>query len=435
MLPIAPQVANIVQLAGGTTRADSRYGNNAASFGGSSSAENAAYINGFPVTSSLYQVGYSGLPFGAIAEAQVITGGYGAEFGRSTGGVINITTKSGSNTWEIGGGFTYAPAQLRSKAKNIMYPSTGAAYNAATDGTIWNYKEGDKLSEKVYNASISGPLIKDKLFFYFAGELTDFKRETNRLASSSTANATQGWLEQRSSVPRTMLKLDWNITDGNRVEWTHIKDESNVQDKYFGYDAVTHQRNYVQNGGASFKNYASGVLGLNATGAALAAAQGADLDILKYTAYVTDDLTVQAVYGRATTGRVQTPFGYIPGLRPITAANANRAPGINYIPSLVQGFGGALLRDGANDENKGYRLDVEWKLAAAHTVRAGIDHNKITAVAGTAAAGGGTWTYLKATDPTKTLSGHNMSPAAGGGLGTGGYYVDETSSVAARPRR
>jgi hypothetical protein len=429
VLPIAPQVANIVQLAGGTTRADSRYGNNAASFGGSSAAENAAYINGFPVTSSLYQVGYSGLPFGAIAEAQVITGGYGAEFGRSTGGVINITTKSGSNTWEVGGGFTYAPSQLRAKAKNIMYPNTGASYNAATDGKIWNYKEGDKLSEKVYNASISGPLIKDKLFFYLAGELTDTKRETNRLAASSLANPTQGWLEQTSSVPRALLKVDWNITDNQRVEWTHIKDEANVQDKYFGYDPVTHQRNYVQNGGASFKNYASGVLGLTATGAALAAAQGADLDILKYTAYLTDDLTVQALYGKATTGRVQTPFGYIPGLRPITAANANRAPNVNYTPSQVQGFSGALLRDGANDENKGYRVDVEWKLAAAHTVRAGIDHNKITAVAGTASAGGGTWTYLKTSTPNTALAGHNMSPAAGGGLGTDGYYVDENIQI------
>lgn len=421
-LPLAPTVANIVQLAGGTTRADSRYGNNAASFGGSSASENAAYINGFPVTNSLYQVGYSSLPFGSIAEAQIITGGYGAEFGRSTGGVVNITTKSGTNNWEFGAGFTYAPDSLRGKAKNIMFPNTGA--NPKTDGTIFNYREGDKLTEKVYNAYVSGPLIKDKLFIYLGGEFTKMDRETARLGSTSTVNGQTGWLVQKSDVPRYIAKIDWNITDNNRLEYTHISDESNVDDQYYGFDYATKKRGYVQNGGAKFKNYSAGVLFLNATGAALAAAQGSNIDILKLTSYVTDDLTVQALVGQAKTQREQNPFGYIPGLRPVVASPDNQVPGLNYQPSQVQGFSSALLRDGAQDTNRGYRLDLEYKLAKQHTIRGGLDHNKINALNGTEAAGGGTWTYLK-TNPNTVLSGHNMSPAAGGGYGTQGYYVRE----------
>jgi hypothetical protein len=421
-LPLAPTVANIVQLAGGTTRADSRYGNNAASFGGSSASENAAYINGFPVTNSLYQVGYSSLPFGSIAEAQIITGGYGAEFGRSTGGVVNITTKSGTNNWEFGAGFTYAPDSLRGKAKNIMFPNTGA--NPKTDGKIYNYREGDKLTEKVYNAYVSGPLIKDKLFIYLGGEFTKMDRETARLASTSTVNNQTGWLVQKSEVPRYIAKIDWNITDNNRLEYTHISDESNVNDQYYGFNYDTKQRGYVQNGGARFKNYSAGVLFLNATGAALAAAQGSNIDILKLTSYVTDDLTVQALIGQAKTQREQNPFGYIPGLRPVVASPDNQVPGVNYQPSQVQGFSSALLRDGAQDTNRGYRLDLEYKLAKQHTIRGGLDHNKINALNGTEAAGGGTWTYLK-TNPNTVLSGHNMSPAAGGGYGTQGYYVRE----------
>ncbi|QSX97582.1 carboxypeptidase regulatory-like domain-containing protein [Janthinobacterium sp. PLB04] len=421
-LPLAPTVANIVQLAGGTTRADSRYGNNAASFGGSSASENAAYINGFPVTNSLYQVGYSSLPFGSIAEAQIITGGYGAEFGRSTGGVVNITTKSGTNNWEFGAGFTYAPDSLRGKAKNIMFPNTGA--NPKTDGKIYNYREGDKLTEKVYNAYVSGPLIKDKLFIYLGGEFTKMDRETARLASTSTVNNQTGWLVQKSDVPRYIAKIDWNITDNNRLEYTHISDESNVNDQYYGFNYDTKQRGYVQNGGARFKNYSAGVLFLNATGAALAAAQGSNIDILKLTSYVTDDFTVQALIGQAKTQREQNPFGYIPGLRPVVASPDNQVPGVNYQPSQVQGFSSALLRDGAQDTNRGYRLDLEYKLAKQHTIRGGLDHNKINALNGTEAAGGGTWTYLK-TNPNTVLSGHNMSPAAGGGYGAQGYYVRE----------
>jgi outer membrane receptor protein involved in Fe transport len=424
-LPLAPEVANVVQLAGGTTRADSRYGNNAASFGGSSASENAAYINGFPVTNSLYQVGYSSLPFGSIGEAQIITGGYGAEFGRSTGGVVNITTKSGNNNWEMGVGASWAPNSLRASPRNIMYPMTGAPINVNTDGKINVYKAGDVLDEKMYNAYISGPIIKDRLFVYLAGEYNDVHREGARLAASSTVAGQTGWGVQEQRVPRYLAKVDWNITDNHRLEYTRIADVAKLDEKYYGLDYNTLTHNNVVAGGAKYRNYASGVLGLSSTGSALAAPQGANVNIFKYTGYITDDLTVQALVGKARTERVQVPLGYVPGLRPISAAAAYRVPGLNYTPTQVQGFADQLLRDDAHDENKGHRLDVEYKLTKQHTLRAGLDRNKITALNGTESAGGGSWTYLRVTDPNQVLSGHNISPAAGGGYGTQGYYVQE----------
>ena len=39
----------------------------------------------------------NGLPFDFIKSAQVKTGGYEAEYGQATGGVVNVVTKSGSN--------------------------------------------------------------------------------------------------------------------------------------------------------------------------------------------------------------------------------------------------------------------------------------------------------------------------------------------------
>jgi hypothetical protein len=444
-LPIAPAVSNIVQIAPGTTRGDYRYGNNAASFGGAGPSENAAFINGFPVTNSLYQVGYSSLPFGSISQAQIITGGYGAEFGRSTGGVINITTKSGGNHWEAGVGATWAPNSLRSKAKNIVYPTTGSANTVGTDGLIQNYKEGDIRNEYGVNGYISGPLIEDKLFLYFGAEKTNFDRQTARLARTSTSNATIGWLEQYSQVPRSLLKLDWNITADHRLEYTRIDDKSDVEDRYYGFNYTTLQRGSVQNGGAKFVNYAGGILGLGATGAALQAAQGASVDILKYTGYLTDQLTLQAVFGQTYTPRKQDPFGYQPGVAPITAPLDSRADGINYIPSNPQGFTSALLRPDAQDTNKGMRLDVEYKLSASHTLRAGLDNNRIRGVNGTASAGGNTWNYVRAADLGVSVpNGFTMSPVQGGGLGAtctvagqvgvGGCYVTKNvQSVGAIP--
>ena len=100
-LPVPRNVTAVALLAPGTTQGDSDFGN-LASFGGATVGENAYYINGFNVTNFRNGLGFSNVPFEMYAQYQVKTGGYGAEFGRSTGGVVNATTKRGSNEWHWG---------------------------------------------------------------------------------------------------------------------------------------------------------------------------------------------------------------------------------------------------------------------------------------------------------------------------------------------
>ena len=181
-LPVAGNVGAIIQLAPNTTKGDSRYGgNNAPSFGGASASENAYYINGFPVTTLLTQVGFSQLPFNSIAQAQVLTGGYGAEFGRSTGGVVNMITKRGSNNWEVGGAISWEPKDLRGKERNVHYEPTGAlSGGVAFDGTLRLYNGLNRDERTTVSAYGGGPLIKDKLFFFGAFEQLDRQRESVR---------------------------------------------------------------------------------------------------------------------------------------------------------------------------------------------------------------------------------------------------------------
>ena len=115
-LPVARDVTNVALLAPGTVRGDTGLGN-LASFGGASVAENGYYINGFDVTNLRSLLSYAQLPFESISEQQVKTGGYGAEYGRSLGGVINIVTKRGTNEWKGGGSVYWAPDQLRSNGQ------------------------------------------------------------------------------------------------------------------------------------------------------------------------------------------------------------------------------------------------------------------------------------------------------------------------------
>src|SRR5258706_4082694 len=64
---------------------------------GSSGAENAFYIDGVNTTNSEYGFQGKELNFEFIEALEVKTGGYEAEYGRGTGRIINVITKSGSN--------------------------------------------------------------------------------------------------------------------------------------------------------------------------------------------------------------------------------------------------------------------------------------------------------------------------------------------------
>jgi outer membrane receptor protein involved in Fe transport len=116
-LPIGRNVESIVQLAPNTTRSDPSYAAGA-SFGGGARIGKRVLHQRHPVTNPLTQLGAMELPFGAIAQAQVLTGGYGVEFGRSTGGVVNITTKSGTNTWEAGALASITPSSTRASYRD-----------------------------------------------------------------------------------------------------------------------------------------------------------------------------------------------------------------------------------------------------------------------------------------------------------------------------
>ena len=426
-LPVAGNVGAIIQLAPNTTKGDSRYGGvGAPSFGGASASENSYYINGFPVTTLLTQVGFSQLPFNSIGQAQVLTGGYGAEFGRSTGGVVNIITKRGGNDWEVGGAVTFEPRSMRARERDMLFEPTlasGGAFNGK-----YRFYNGLNTDERtVVSAYAGGPIMKDKLFFYGAVEQTKRTRDSVRLANTSATYATglqtQAFEEREVQIPRYLLKLDWAITDNYTVEYTRIEDKVKDTRKYYGFNYATLQRNSIRNGGVSFLNWGP---------TPVASQQGAEVDILKATGYITDDITLTALVGRTKTPHEQAPTGYIASL-PQIAPNGSAPPGIN-IPT-PQGAVGNLLTPGAQDENKGARFDVEWKLNSSHKLRAGIDANKIDSKAGTSTAGGSLWTYFKTNTPLTFRPYNTANPvgqgAAPGSLQEQGYYAEQSRFSAA----
>ncbi len=413
-VPVASNVGAVIQLAPSTTRGDSRYGGaNAPSFGGSGASENAYYINGFPVTTLLTQVGFSQLPFNSIAQAQVLTGGYGAEFGRSTGGVVNIVTKSGGNEWAAGVQASVTPNSLRAAERNQFYEVNGTAL----DGKILFLNDFNEQSSTSQSFYLSGPLIKDKLFMFLSGEQTKTTRSAIRTGNTTTLGSIlpSGWQESTTETPRYLLKLDWNLNDANHVEYTRISDKVQNDRSFYGFNYRTNTRDSVPAGGASYLNWGP---------TPVAAQQGSVTDILKYTGYLTDDLTVTGLIGKSYSPHVFAPAGYDPTLFRALSDSSVQIPGFAY-PNPQTTTANTLI-DGAFDQNRGVRLDAEYKLNPQHNIRVGLDRNVITSKSGNAYPGGGVWQYGK-TDPTDTRSGVFAAPktVAGNPYAQQGYIVEK----------
>src|SRR5690606_10269500 len=105
-VPVGRSVTAVTLLAPSTVQGDSAFGD-VPSVGGASVAENAFYVNGLNITNFDNYIGGSLVPFDFYRSVEVKTGGYPAEFGRATGGIINAVTKSGTNdfTFALRGNF------------------------------------------------------------------------------------------------------------------------------------------------------------------------------------------------------------------------------------------------------------------------------------------------------------------------------------------
>jgi outer membrane receptor protein involved in Fe transport len=123
-------------------------------FSGSSSLENQYIVDGVNTTTLVYGQLGSTVINDFIEQTEIITGGYNAEFGRSTGGVINVVTKTGSNEF---------------KGSVFMYASPGALIASATP-TPTQSASIDSEHSVDYDADVGfevgGPILRDRLWFY-----------------------------------------------------------------------------------------------------------------------------------------------------------------------------------------------------------------------------------------------------------------------------
>jgi hypothetical protein len=116
----------------------------------------------------------------AVQEFQLILSNYNAEYGRATGGVVNIVTKSGGN--EVHGDvFGY----LRNKAFQSRNPFSGVVDPAT--GELEPVKQAYTRVQSGF--TIGGPLKKDKTFYFLSYEYTE-REETDFSSIGASAPGT-----------------------------------------------------------------------------------------------------------------------------------------------------------------------------------------------------------------------------------------------------
>ena len=135
------------------------------SFSGATSVESSYVVEGINTTDTAFGGQSTNLPNEFIEETEVIAGGYDAEFGRSTGGVINVVTKQGSNKFKGSIFAYYTPGSLISDAESILS-------QASAIGSELNVNYVADMGFEV-----GGPIIKDKLWFH-VGYNPSFRRDT-----------------------------------------------------------------------------------------------------------------------------------------------------------------------------------------------------------------------------------------------------------------
>jgi hypothetical protein len=114
----------------------------------------------------------------SIQEFQVNTSNYSTEFGRAAGGVVNSVTKSGGNQYH--GDLYFYDRDASWGAYNAQ--AKLSSVNSAGQVVSTPVKPTDKRLQ--YGGAISGPIWKDKIFFFFAGDRFDHNFPAVAIASS-----------------------------------------------------------------------------------------------------------------------------------------------------------------------------------------------------------------------------------------------------------
>lgn len=360
-IPTQRTLAAIQLLAPSTSQGDSAFGNQI-SVAGSSVGENVYYVNGFNITNFRNFVGGNTVPFEFYQQVDVKTGGYQAEFGRSTGGAIIAVTRSGGDEFQGGANVYYEPNSLRD--------TTPDTFTGDPDSTL-GLDSLDTSDRSEANVWLSGPILQDHIYFFGFYNWRDFE-STNEARTSGTGRL---YTTTTQDDPFYGGKLDFYLNQDHRLELTYFSDDQSQDTETF--DGVTRSLS---------QNFAGG-----------------ETKIAKYTGNFTDWFTLSALYGegsfnQSVIGDLDTEFSIL-----------------DLTGALIRGNSALQITTG-EDQRKMYRVDADFyvnNLFGDHHIRVGFDREDLESTTTAIYSGGRYYRYYTA----------GPGGAYGGAVAPGAIYV------------
>jgi hypothetical protein len=196
-LPMGRTPQRIAELAPGLT--DNTPNAGQVTISGAFAYDNVFMVDGVDVNDNLFGNSNNLYIEDAIEETQVLTSGISAEYGRFSGGVINLVTKRGGNTFS---------GSFRTNLTNPTW--TEETPLEVTRGTT----RLDKLS-KTYEGTLGGPVVRDRLWFFSA-----LRRE--RSDQQRTFQQTAGPYVTGLENDRYEIKLTGTVAPNHTLQGSYV---------------------------------------------------------------------------------------------------------------------------------------------------------------------------------------------------------------------
>jgi outer membrane receptor protein involved in Fe transport len=209
--------------------------------GGQNNSSTNVYIDGVGQKSYVKEGGVSGqfatqgnpFPQLAIGEYKVITSNYKAEYGQISSAAVTAVTKSGTNEFHGEAYMRYTDNDMR----------------ARTPAELAAGEKDDESANKEYGFAVGGPIIQDRMHFFLTYEAKRFDVPTN--VFSSVSGLPSGLLppDVESQFGPTSNpfkedlffgKIDWEVTDDDRIEFSGQVRNEHQQDNVGDQNAVSH---------------------------------------------------------------------------------------------------------------------------------------------------------------------------------------------------
>lgn len=330
LLPAERSLTAVALLAPGTVEGDAGFGDLAA-FGGSSVAENQYYLNGFNISDLRSRLLPATVPFEFLEHFQVLSGGYSAQFGRATGGLVHAVSRRGGERWQLEVESAWEPDFARGEKPSIFVDNQ----------PFYDYRE-DRKDTLRSTVQLGGPLLTGRLYLHALASL-EREKSQSLLEDDYTLSFQRGDFLDRelSRDPFGAVALDWIMNARHQLNVTGFRDAVTHRIRRVPYDR---QAAMAGSSAGEFRQQGGGSTG-----------------IIRYLGELSEHLDLRVVLGQGSADQsLRSPGGDCPYVQDLRAD----------LPVVL----GCWVADPSEDRDRrrGQRVDLEWH-RGAHRLRLGLD--------------------------------------------------------------